>query len=257
MQVDGGWTRIKNALRGRKPDQIRAGVGKGLFIGSSQASADYTQGTNELPVQEAVAGNLVPGDIFVDVGANVGFFSLLAARAVGPDGHVYAVEPVPENIEAIHANARRNHFTQITVVPVAASDSVGTALLTLTEHPGGAALASAERPPDTIGEIEVETATLDSLVDEGRILPPSLVKIDVEGAEEPVLEGMTATMRTHAPTLIVEVDGPDDETMQAKRAGVVEQLARAGYGAEDLPAAYPPSMPWRVAHMVCRPRSDR
>jgi FkbM family methyltransferase len=248
---------MRNPLRGRNTQRIRAGVGKGLVIGRNRASADYSDGMNELPVQEAIAANLGPGEVFVDVGANVGFFSLLAARIVGPSGQVFALEPVPENIEAIRDNARRNRFDNITIVPAAASDKVGSATLTLTEHPGGAALSSAGAPPDAMGEIDVESVTIDSLVGDGRIRPPSLVKIDVEGAEEPVLSGMRSTLEADAPRLIVEVDGPDDETLQVKRSGIVALLEEAGYEAEELAPGYPAGMAWRVAHLLCRHRSDR
>ena len=88
---------------------VRQGPAAGLRFGSRNASADYASGRNEATVQEAVAGHLRPGSVFFDVGANVGFFTLLAARAVGPRGHIVAVEPMPENVAALRRNLERNH----------------------------------------------------------------------------------------------------------------------------------------------------
>jgi FkbM family methyltransferase len=246
-------TRLRNLARWRPARRIQGGVGEGLRIGRSQASADYAQGDNELPVQHALADLLHPGDVFVDIGANVGFFSLLAARVVGDAGRVYAIEPVPENVEAIRANVRRNHFANVSVIEEAASDTVGTTTLTLTRHPGGAAIASADAPPDAIGELTVPTTTIDALVSDGRIAPPSVLKIDVEGAEEAVLAGLADTLRNHAPLLVLEVDGPDEATLAQRRQVLVDQLATADYTVTDLDAGYPETMDWRVAHMVCRP----
>jgi len=240
----------------RPARRIRSGVGKGLRIGRSQASADYASGTNELPVQLALRDLLRPGDVFVDIGANVGFFSLLASRMVENSGQVYALEPVPANVREIRANLRRNRLANVEVIEVAASDAVGSATLTLTRHPGGAALASAGSPPDPAGQLQVETATLDALVEQGRIRPPSTVKIDVEGAEEAVLAGMTSTMASARPLLVVEIDGSDDHALARRRLAIVELLQSAGYDVEELENSYP-TMAWRVAHLVGHPRSVR
>jgi FkbM family methyltransferase len=237
--------------RWRPARRVRGGVGRGLRIGRSQASADYASGTNELPVQRAVADSLRPGAVFVDIGANVGFFSLIAARVVGDGGRVVALEPVPENVAAIRANARRNRL-RVDVLEVAAGATNGPTSLVLTRHPGGAVLASADAPPDATGRIEVEGATVDDLVAAGRLPRPSVVKIDVEGAEEAVLQGMTETLTSVGPTLIVEVDGPDDAALARRRAGIVARLDDAGYEVSDLEPSYP-GMAWKVAHLLARP----
>jgi FkbM family methyltransferase len=249
-------SRLGQLTRWRPAQRVRTGIGEGLRISRDQASADYASGMNEVPVQQALADLLGPGDVFVDVGANVGWFSLLAARLVGETGHVYAIEPVAMNVKAIVANVRRNRLRNVTVLDLAASDSDGTTVLTLTRHPGGAVIASANTPPDATGETTVRTATIDSLVSDGHLLPPALLKIDVEGAEEAVVRGMTATLHDHRPTLIVEVDGPDDPTMQARRSSLIDLLAANDYDASDLVQSYP-TIDWQVAHLVAQPRNPR
>lgn len=244
--------RVRNVVEGWFPPVVRAGPGLGLRIGRAEASADYRLGTNELPVQVAVADALAPGGVFLDVGANVGFFSLLAARAVGPRGSVCAIEPVPANAARIRANARRNRLTTVTVLELAASDAAGRTTLLLAAHPGGAVVASAGRPPDATGSIEVATATIDDLVASGQLRPPTVVKIDVEGAEAAVLVGMASTLRVHRPVVVCEIDGADRSAVAAKREEILVLLHAAGYTAEVLEPSYPDSE-WLVEHLLAHP----
>lgn len=253
MQMVSARSRWKEMVSWRPPRRISAGVGSGLRIGHRSASADYVNGTNELPVQLALADVLRPGDVFIDIGANVGFFSMLAARLVGRSGEVFALEPVPDNVAAVRANARRNRFGNVTVLRLAASDSNGRAALVTTKHPGGAVLASADSPPDPVGEIEVETATVDSLIATGRVEPPDLVKIDVEGAEPAVLAGMMSTLARHQPVVVIEVDGPDEDVLAERRRAVTRLFADVGYESYELQASYS-GREWCVAHLVARPR---
>src|SRR5436305_3159878 len=90
-------------------------------------------GDLESSVQEAMIRHLGPGGVLYDVGANVGFFSLLAARIAGPAGFVYAFEPAPENVRAIEANTALNGFENITVIPKAVAARPGTARLQLVD----------------------------------------------------------------------------------------------------------------------------
>lgn len=238
-----------------RPRRVEAGPGAGLLISRAGASADYRHGTNELPVQAAVVDGLAPGGAFLDVGANVGFFSLLAARAVGPEGSVHAIEPVPFNIGQIKVNAAANRFGNVSVVEAAASSSSGTTTLLLAEHPGGAVVASAGAPPDPAGSVEVRAVTVDELVASGEVPPPTLVKIDVEGAEVAALEGMADTLRTHRPLVVCEVDGADDESLAARRAQIVALLERSGYEVEPLERSYDGG-DWSVEHLVARPTGE-
>jgi FkbM family methyltransferase len=234
------------------PPVVAAGPGVGLRIARAGASADYRRGTNELPVQAALADHLRPGGVFFDIGANVGFFSLLAARLVGPGGRVVAFEPVPALAARVRANARRNRLATVAVLEVAVSDAAGATFLVLAAHPGGAALAAAAPPPDATGTIEVATAAVDDLVAAGRVPPPTVVKIDVEGAEAAVLRGMARTLLAHRPVVVCEVDGPDAAAMAARRSAVVGLLEAAGYAVEVLPPSYPGSA-WCVEHLLARP----
>lgn len=231
---------------------IAAGPASGLRIRLENASGDYVLGTNELPVQRAVVQRLLSGSVFYDIGSNIGFFALLGARAVGPTGHVYAFEPVPNNAKCIESNARSNRFTNITVVSEAVGAESGTAELLLTPHPGGATLSRPDAGEEVTGSLRVPMVSVDDLVGSDRVRPPDLVKIDVEGTEAEVLAGMEKTMAEHTPVLVVEVDDSDRDIAERKYQALREQVEAAGYRVERLEPAYR-GMDWAVLHFVAVP----
>jgi FkbM family methyltransferase len=232
-----------------RPARVHGGPGAGLLIRMHRASGAFDGGRNEMPVQEWIASKLRPGMTFYDVGANIGFFSLLAAKVVGEAGHVIAFEPVQENADAIRRNADLNGFETIIVVDVAVSKSTGEAELVLAEHPGGAALKSATTPPDATHCITVKTATLDSLVRRSDYPPPDVVKIDVEGAEMSVLEGMRGVVEDHRPLVVCEVDAATRDEAEAKAREVEEIMRGWGYATSRLAESYANAQ-WKVVHVV-------
>jgi FkbM family methyltransferase len=239
-----------------RPGRIADGVGAGLRFDPGVAEHGYLRGDAELPVQEALADHLGPGDVFYDVGANVGFFTVLAARLVGPNGLVVAFEPVPATADLTRRNSELNGFTNVRVLERAASDVNGSGELVLARHIGGAALSTVPRPADATSAITVVLTTIDALLAESGIAAPTVVKIDVEGAETAVLDGMTETMARHRPTIICEIDDGDEQEYESKRRGCVEHLEAAGYRVTQLPDAYPESS-WIVGHLLATPhRTD-
>jgi FkbM family methyltransferase len=238
------------ALRfcGRVP-RIPAGPGKGLRFDGGPASDVFLSGRYELPVQEILSSLLAPGDVFFDIGANMGFFSVLAGRLIGPAGVIYAFEPVPANASMVEKNARLNHLANIRVVKVAASDRTGKGELLLAKYAGGAVLKSAGFPPDPAGSLTVETSRLDDLIRLREVRPPNVVKIDVEGAEMEVLRGMAETLRGWAPTLIMEVDDSDEGTCMKKLAECRSFVEQSGYRVDILPNSYTDGN-WFVRHFV-------
>lgn len=149
------------------------------------------------PAETAVVrASLPPGGTFVDVGANWGYFTLLGAHAVGPGGRVVALEPDPRVYAELRANVARNGLGTVTVLPVAASDRAGEAVLSgfaeADRNRGVSSLVAA--PAGASSSFPVRTAALDELLDGLRIGSVDLVKIDVEGAEELVVRGMARGM---------------------------------------------------------------
>jgi FkbM family methyltransferase len=204
--------------------RVPQGRGQGLILDMSYIPISHAHagalasGNLESSVQEALVRHLGPGDVVYDIGANLGFFSLVAARLVGPEGRVYAFEPAPENAEAIRRNAELNLVDNIVVVERAVSSRRGSARLQIVDDQSWSRLEQFGRHPDTERVLEVETVTIDELVRSGELAPAALVKIDVEGAEAAVLEGMRATIDEHRPAIVCELHGTHREIAAALAA---------------------------------------
>jgi FkbM family methyltransferase len=230
---------------------VAEGPGRGLRLSGKRASADYTR-PPERPVQELLGERLGDGDVFYDVGANVGFFSLLASRFVGPRGKVIAFEPVPANAAELVENADMNGSGNIEVLTIAVGCGARRGQLLLGRHPGGATLDAAAVPHDLVGATDVEIDSIDHLIATGSCPPPDMVKIDVEGTETEVLDGMTETLRRHRPLLVIEVDAPRAVEAEQRADELERRLAEAGYGTHRLEEGYP-GIDWAVIHLMAEP----
>lgn len=244
------WSRLRRRLFATHV--IRAGLNAGKRIALRRPDPAFLDGSYEAPIQTALAEHLAEGAVFYDVGANVGFFSLLAASIVGDSGAVYAFEPVPANAASIRHSARLNRLSNIEVFEEAVGERSGSASLILSRHIGGATLASKGAPQDATGEIEVAVTTLDDAIADRGLRPPSLIKIDVEGAELEVLRGMTDTLAIHRPPILYEIDDATPEGLARKRREIASLLNAAGYRSIALPDAYP-NIGWQVAHHLALP----
>lgn len=131
-----------------------------------------------------------PGDVFVDVGAWIGPYTLLASRLVQPGGRVYAFEPDPIARRLLHRNLKANRASNVTVVPCAASDDEGVATLSFARLGN-----SATRIIRGEAGVEVETVRLDRFFERNGV-EPSVIKIDVEGEESAVLAGLGDKLST-------------------------------------------------------------
>ena len=230
------------------------GIGKGLRINVGYSNPDYLLGINERPLQTLLHRTLHTGAVFYDIGANVGFFSLIASRLVGECGRVYAFEPEPKNISLIYRNIRLNQSDNISVIEAAVSQESGVSRLYIAEYAGGHSLYQDDHPfPGTEVTIPVPTVSLDGLVDSKKILPPSMVKIDVEGGEVEVLKGMNRILIQHRPVVIYELDDRRNDRLLAKKTEIASFLTQFDYDTEDLACSYM-SGDWLVSHTLARPR---
>lgn len=148
---------------------------------------------------------LRPGMVVVDVGANVGYFSLLAADQVGPTGTVYALEPEPLNHTLLRKNIDLNAYSNIQAVQKAVSNTSGSTQLFLSALDSGSHSIYQAAARGVMGKLSVASTTLDDFVEALGWPSVDLVKIDVEGAELAVLEGMQSLFqRSSGLTLILE-----------------------------------------------------
>jgi FkbM family methyltransferase len=230
---------------------VPSGAARGLRMNPGRSNPAYALGSNERAVQEAFERLVSPGSVAYDVGANVGFFTVVLARLVGPHGYVYAFEPSAENAAVVRENVARNGFHHVLVVCRAVGSSTGPQLLQVSSYSGGHALQGAEAPPDQVGTLPVEVVSLDDFAAQPGVRPPEIVKIDVEGFELGVLHGMRTTLERHRPTLLVEVDDATTAGHDRKVAEITGFLEEAGYSLERLADSYPPGG-WVVSHWVAQ-----
>jgi len=135
-----------------------------------------------------------------DVGAHVGFYSLLASILVGPAGRVVAFEPWPENIVYLKKHLYLNRLENVTVVEKAVSDCTGEAWFQ-----EGSCRSTGHLSPQ--GTLKVKTIRLDDFVQENPALAPDYLKIDVEGAELAVLAGAEKLLADFRPTIFLATHG--------------------------------------------------
>lgn len=194
---------------GHLVDRIAPGparIGPGYFIWGDPRDFDSRRYlmhgiSPREPITNVMASLLAPGDVAIDVGANVGYFSAVMSMLVGPTGRVYAYEPAPttfSHLGTLLASGGRN----IIATQAAVSDREGRAKLSLgsESHSGRASLREFE---SEAGSVDVPCITLDST--RGRVGPAKLVKIDVEGFEMKVLRGMHQILSKDRAYVILEL----------------------------------------------------
>lgn len=188
----------RDSRSGQHP--IANGPAKGLLIDVAGSRPSYVLGIAEREMQRFFATHIRPGDHVLDVGANIGFFTLVAAALTGPTGRIASFEPHPDNAEALRRNVIANELDQVEIVEAAVSDRTGESDLHVNTSDQVASLVVAR----TNETVSVQTVTLDDEIQ--RLgLRPGFVKIDVEGHEDAVVRGMNETLRTFRPIVVCEV----------------------------------------------------
>jgi FkbM family methyltransferase len=137
---------------------------------------------------------LAPGMTFVDVGANWGYHSLVAARLVGPGGRVVCLEPEPRLFEVLAGNVSANGLAGVTCLPLAAAESPGEVLFATYQESGGNYGVSRIVGEQAAAAGRVAARPLDAILDELAIERVDLVKMDIEGAEASALRGLRARL---------------------------------------------------------------
>lgn len=219
--------------------RISSGLAAGLLWRRYRHNVNaYWLGNYELSVQRRISLELKEEDVFFDIGANAGFFSLIAAKIVGERGSVIAFEPMPIHADAIEEQFRINKLNNCRCIPSAVGKLDGVRELIVPKRGDEKASLPTARLASTTGSINgneevmhsyyVNVTSLDSFVDrEG--LVPDLIKIDVEGGEGDVLHGGVDLIRSkRAPRILVETHGRD------MAASVERQLIDAGYRFYDM-----------------------
>lgn len=197
---------------GKHKVEVSAGelAGFSLMV-DMKTEKDYWLGTYEMDLQAALRELVQPGMVTYDVGANIGYFSLMLAKLSGETGQVHAFEPLPSNIERLLTNVSMNGYTErISIYPVAVTE-FGTPIRFLvhtSEKMGKVAGTVGKEDNEAYQDsIEVASLSLDQFAYlQGNPLP-QLVKMDIEGGEVKALPGMRRMLEEEHPILLLELHG--------------------------------------------------
>ncbi len=163
------------------------------------------KGVHEEPLSRLFRELVRPGMTVLDVGANVGYYSLMAAKKLQGEGRVYAFEPLPSNFELLTRNVEVNGYTTVTAVPLAVSDREGRTEFFIDPGNSGGSSFSSANMPDPGGSITVETTSLDRwferVVGDLRV---DLIKSDTQGAEARLVEGARKVIERNDLKVVME-----------------------------------------------------
>ncbi|MDR3151420.1 MAG: FkbM family methyltransferase [Holosporaceae bacterium] len=199
-------------------------IGRALFV-----SGVYDP--NSLVVVNAL---LKDGDVFIDAGASMGYFSLLMANAVGETGHVYALEPSKRDYKRLESNIELNGLSgTVSHYPYALADLKGSAtLLVAGEERNALNTLGSEfgvKGVEKTRSETVDTVTLDGFIEEEEISKVDVLKLDVEGSELKALEGARKTITKHKPAIMLGVNAVALKACGADTLRVEKLLSEFGY----------------------------
>lgn len=177
-------------------------------------------------------GALRPGMTVVDVGANCGLYTMLAARRVGAGGRVVAIEASPREQARLADHVDLNALENVTIIPAAAGEAAGRASLRMAQWPHAGQNTLGDfiyRGVGTAQVCEVEVTTVDRVVRDLALDRVDVMKIDAEGADVLVLRGAEETLRRFSPTLLIEVNDPTLAHQKCQSGEIWDILERHGY----------------------------
>ena len=193
-----------NILKRIIPKEIE--IGKGIFLELDQsdpvASGAIALGVYEKNETELFRSKIKPAMTIIDIGANLGYYTVIASCSAGERGLVIAFEPEPNFFKLLSKNIIRNNLKNVAIFEMAIADKNGEADLFLSEeNKGNNSLISSEKLDSFVS---VKTATLDDFLSAKKIAMVDMIKMDIEGAEILALEGMKNTLAKYRPLLFLE-----------------------------------------------------
>lgn len=215
---------------------IAAGVLAGHKIQlDMQTEKDYWLGTYEPQLETALQEWVKPGMLIYDVGANIGYISLLFSKLVGENGQIFAFEALPANIERLKVNLALNQLqNQIKVIHTAVVNTPASVPFLVHSSNGmGKVVGSAGRKEHYLEEILVPGTSLDHFVYDQGNPSPHIIKMDIEGGEILALPGMHRLLTEVHPTIFLELHG------ESAARTAWDTLTQAGYFLQRLANGYP------------------
>ena len=253
---------IRKGLNRAAPEElVQVTIAAGRLAGATmildlQQEKDYWLGTYEPELQQAIMDWVRPGMVIYDVGANIGYMTLLFAKQVGESGKVFAFEALPSNFERLKNNVKLNRFNG-RVVPIAKAVADGSGGLLFLPGPSrgtGKVQGSAGREFGNANPnqaIPVKGVSLDGIVFENENPAPDVVKMDIEGGEVLAIPGMRRILREQRPVVLLELHGPESARI------AWESFTEAGYKILHMSSGYPEipglaALSWK-SYIVAKP----
>jgi FkbM family methyltransferase len=223
------------------PFPVRASLVNGdrmwVDLRSSIGRAILVKGQFDQAVWSAIEPRLGPGFVFIDVGANVGYYSMLASLVVGSAGRVHAFEIDPRPLRCLKANARECRSRNITVHETAIGASEGRAFLELGQDCGHSYVKS------TGSGVAIPITSLDQWISgQTELNRVDVIKIDIEGGEGPALEGARALMSRFRPVVICEALDNANNPNAAGQGRLIALLQDIGYRVDFTAGAHSPTI---------------
>ena len=174
------------------------------------------------------------GDIVVDLGANIGYYALLESKIVGDKGYVYAIEPVPSNVELLRRNIEVNKYSNMEVHQLAIGDTRGTQAMFLSTHrnkPTLREIAGTHKEAFFTEMIDVDVITLDDFMKDKPY--PNVIRMDVEGYEYQIIRGMKNILQRKLPLLLF-IEFHFHLLKEQESIETLETLKNAGFQRVDV-----------------------
>ena len=224
--------------------EVEAGVGNGLrMLLNPRYDRGFWHGDYEPNIQEVFMKHIKPGAVVYDIGANIGFFAMVAARLVGPLGQVFAFEADPDNASRLRENRNANCLDRISVVTSPVWSSSERVFFARCSDHSSLFVGSVQSPGSDVEGFYEQAITLDEFARDHAL--PDFIKMDIEGGETKALAGASEVFRKARPLLLLEVHNRDAEVY------VKRWLEQYAYGHEWL-APGPTHLP---CHMIACPNA--
>lgn len=229
-----------NTKRPMPPLPARRQIGEIVFectLANYHGTAPMYFGSYALLVIEAMKRFLKPGDVFFDIGANIGYLSAIGAHLVGRRGQVHCFEPVPAYFAKLCRLMDLNPGYNIIANPFAAGQAFCASTIYVTREPGQSTLVrSYKARSEIVNELRVPVVRLDSYTERHKIRRVAMVKIDAEGFELPILKGFEGYFEKSGqrPAIICEIAPRAYSLMGRNIDELAAFMATYGYTARDL-----------------------
>lgn len=177
---------------------ILFGENKGFYWIKGSGVNSMWLGIYEKEKQKAISKLVKPGMICYDIGAHVGFYSLLFSKLIGNNGYIYAFEPLLRNVELLKKHLKINTIKNVKIITALVSEKLGYTKFDNSNDSFTGKISNKG--------IKIKTISIDEEINNKNISPPNIVKIDVEGHELFVLNGMKKTLILYKPILFIALD---------------------------------------------------